>query len=68
MPKLTLRAAQAEARLFGCTLIHHDGEYKVRVKGSPVGEGYFTNDLDDALTTARIMSEPDDRVRQALGN
>jgi hypothetical protein len=27
------------------------GEYVVRVKGSPVGFGYFTTQLDDALAT-----------------
>lgn len=33
------------------------GEYLVRVKGSPAGEGYFANDLPDAFATGRRMAE-----------
>lgn len=33
------------------------GEYLVRIKGSPNGEGYFTDDLADAVGTGQLMAE-----------
>lgn len=49
---MTLRQAQAQVRSFGATLRHQDGEYTVRYKGAE----YFTNDLNDAVATARRMT------------
>jgi hypothetical protein len=32
------------------------GEYLVRIKGSPKGEGYYTTDLEDAYNTGELMA------------
>lgn len=60
---MTLKTAKAELAAVGCTISKTDGEYKVRLKGSPVGHGYFTTDLDDAVATGRHMAN--EEVRRA---
>lgn len=55
---VTLAAALIELRQLGVTIRRVDGEYRVRVIGTPAGEGYFTTDLTDALETGRRMGSP----------
>lgn len=58
---MKLRDAQKACRELGFTLVHDkwDGEYAVYLKG----EGkdwpatHFTNDIDDAVSTAQAMHE-----------
>jgi hypothetical protein len=56
--KLTFSQVQKLLAEKGCT-ISNTGyeEYKVRVKGSPKGQGYFATDLEDALATGLVMAE-----------
>lgn len=56
MSKLTIAKVRAALALNGATIRKADGEYCVRVKGSPVGHGSFTNDLTDALHTGIDMA------------
>lgn len=55
--KLTLRQAQAEVRAMGLRLISNPeyNEYIVRVPGRSQAD-YFTNDLQDAVDSARTMA------------
>jgi hypothetical protein len=55
---LTLAAALIELRQLGVSIKKVEGEYRVRVIGTPAGEGYFTTDLADALETGRRMGTP----------
>ncbi len=57
-PSGALHEAQQEARALGYTLSKsHDGEYSVKPVGARGDVGtYFTNDLADAIGTARIMA------------
>lgn len=54
--KLTIK--QAKLQMPSGFVLSKDqaGEYVVRQRGSPAGEGYFTNDLRDAVDTAKDMS------------
>ncbi len=54
---MTLRFdfVKSELASLGMTITRKDGEFKVRIKGSPAGNGYFTTDLQDALDTGRAM-------------
>jgi len=55
--QLTLRQAQAEVRSMGLRLISNPefNEYIVRIPGRPQAD-YFTDDLQDAVDTARAMA------------
>jgi hypothetical protein len=56
--KLTLKSVRDELSALGVTIARGYGnEWKVRIKGSPNGHGYFTSDLDDALATGKLMAE-----------
>jgi hypothetical protein len=55
--QLTIKSVQAEFKSLGLTLSKTVyGEFKVRLKDSPKGEGYFTDDLNDAYSTGLAMS------------
>ncbi len=58
---MTLRFdfVKSELASLGMTITRKDGEFKVRRKGAPNGEGYFTTDLNDALDTGREMAKTD---------
>lgn len=51
---MTLAKARDIVKGYGFRLVKVDGEYQVRVPGKPDAT-YFTDDLDDALWTARAM-------------
>lgn len=54
--KLTFNQAQKELNEIGVALTKDPyGEYWVRVKGSPPGNGYPTPDLMDAYETGKQM-------------
>lgn len=56
--KLTLKRAKAILSPLGVTISRTPfEEYKVRIKGSPVGHGSFHTDLSDAISTGRLMAE-----------
>ena len=48
-PFFSFKGARVILAAFGCTLSNKDGEYKVRIKGSKRGMGYYTDDIDDAV-------------------
>lgn len=50
----TLKQAQAVVRALGMTLRKVDGEYQVTVAPRQV---YYTDDIDDAVGTARLEYE-----------
>jgi hypothetical protein len=55
--KLTLKTVRAELAQIGVTISRTPhGEYKVRLKDSPKGHGYFTTDLQDAFETGKFMA------------
>lgn len=54
----TLKSAKAQLAPLGVTLAKlYGNEYRVRLKGAPAGEGYFTDDLDDAIATGKEMAK-----------
>ena len=55
----TLKEAMATVRNYGFTLVKRDGEYIVKPAGQNIDHphSYFTNDLEDAVGTARLMAE-----------
>jgi len=53
--KRTLKDSQAELREIGMVLTKKDGEYRVNFKGGREETSYYTNDLDDAVGTAKAM-------------
>lgn len=56
--KLTFRSAREYVRHLGMTLVKTEGDdYRVRFIGDPPGYGYFTDDLEDAVRTAKAMFE-----------
>jgi hypothetical protein len=55
--RLTIAAVTAELRAIGVTIRHHDGEYRVNLKGGSPASEYFTDDLADALGTGRDMAK-----------
>jgi hypothetical protein len=59
MKNLTLKAAKQQLAAVGCTIAKCGYDYVVRVKGSPAGEGYHTDGLEDAVATGRAMANRD---------
>lgn len=60
--KLTQKNVRAVLALASVAFSRIPGEdYRVRVKGSPEGHGYFTTDLRDALDTGLAMARPGER-------
>ncbi len=58
--KLTLKSVRSELAKVNVTVrktIPGCSEMVVRLKGSPAGHGYFTNDLSDALATGKEMAK-----------
>ncbi len=55
---MTLADAKKEVAELGLTLMKRDGEYIVKPRGGRIDDprSYFTDDLDDALGTARHMA------------
>ncbi len=57
--KMTLKAAKAELKQIGFTLTKLDGEYRVKsATDKTPGAGYFTDDLADAVSTAKARVQP----------
>ena len=55
--KLTFKSVRAALALDFVTIRKDNGgEYLIRIKGSPKGEGYFTSSLQDALDTGHMIS------------
>lgn len=55
--KQSFGEARAEARTLGCSLRRKDGEYRVNFLHGDEATAYYTDDLQDALGTARLMAE-----------
>lgn len=53
--KLTVKAVMAMCRAIGCAARFTDGEWRINIKGAPEARAYYTNDHEDALSTARSM-------------
>lgn len=55
---MTLAEAKARVRALGFTLVKRDGEYIVKPAGGRIDDpaSYFTNDIIDAVQTARAMA------------
>jgi hypothetical protein len=63
--KLTFKRVKQELSLFGITICRtgYGKELKVRIKNSPVGHGYFTTELDDALSTGLHMAKTGNTIQ-----
>jgi len=63
--KLTLNSVRVELATVGVTIrkIGYGDEIRVRIKNSPVGYGYFTNDLVDALLTGLDMAKTGNSIQ-----
>jgi hypothetical protein len=55
---LTLKSVKTQLAVYGVTIrkTGFDSELIVKIGGSPKSEGYFTNDLNDALSTGLLMA------------
>lgn len=53
---MSLLAARERLKRCGCTITKTDGEYRVNVKGGMEATAYYTNDIDDAVSTAERMA------------
>lgn len=60
---MTLKLAKQRLAAVGCTISKRDGEYCVRFAGAKPGDGsgYFTNDINDAVSTGVMQSSIADR-------
>lgn len=57
--KLTQKEAFRQIRKMGCSVRKDlSGDYVVTLKGTSAATGYYTNDLEDAVQTARHMAGP----------
>lgn len=55
---MTLKQAKATCREYGCTFRKTDcGEYRVNLIGGTEAQAAYTDDLDDAIGTAKLMAE-----------
>ena len=54
--RFSLAAAKREAAQVGCTLTLTDSEYRVNLVGCSELTAYYTNDLNDAVGTARAFA------------
>jgi hypothetical protein len=63
MSNLTLSAVRVMLRAVGISIVKQWGdEYRVYIRGTRVPSlGYFTNDLEDALTTGMHMARERDK-------
>jgi hypothetical protein len=62
--KLTLSSVRATLAPLGLTIRKTPhAEFLVRIKGSPAGHGYFTNDLQDALDTGKHMAKTGNSIQ-----
>ena len=64
---MTLQTAKNQLRDFGMSVNVRDGEYRVNFLGGKEETAYYTNDLEDAVDTGRLMfqarnSEADHRA------
>jgi hypothetical protein len=53
---MTLSDAKKIVAAVGCTLSKSDGEYRVNLRGHGEATAYYTNDLQDAVNTAKTMA------------
>jgi hypothetical protein len=52
----TIALAKETLRDFGVALTHDDGEFRVNKRGGREATAYYTNDLDDAVSTGIAMA------------
>jgi hypothetical protein len=52
---MTIKEAKEEIVNCGCTLRVEDGEYRVNYRYGKEATAYYTNNLNDAVKTARSM-------------
>jgi hypothetical protein len=63
--RMTIKEARAICRQYGCTLTSRPcyHEYRVNLIGGKEASAYYTNDLHDAIATARMMNTVN-RIRE----
>jgi hypothetical protein len=54
---MNLLEAKRELRACGMTIRRRDGEYRVNFVGDCEALAYYTNDIEDAVATAKLMAE-----------
>jgi len=58
---MTISQAKAVARTHGYTLRKNDDEYRLNIRGGDEATAYYTDDLDEAIST--MLWEIDNPVR-----
>lgn len=53
---MTIKQATFELRQIGVTLRKQDGEYRVNAKGASEVHAYYTDDINDAVATGRLLT------------
>lgn len=63
---MTIKQAKDELASLGISLRKTEfGEFRVNFRGDPEGGAYYTNDLDDAVTTGYAMAAMEGRGQRA---
>jgi hypothetical protein len=69
MPTKSIKTAAALLRANGVFLRRDSsGEFVVRLANAKLGEGYFTDNLDDAVQTGLAMADERDAAEAAARN
>lgn len=66
MEPMTFEAARDAIRTIGCSLRLKGGEYRVNFFGGKEETAYYTNDLSDAIETAKAMIDRKKWLTQVL--
>ena len=57
MKKITLKDAKELLRAYALTINKKDDEYRVNYLGGKEETAYYTDDIEDAIATGKMMAE-----------
>lgn len=53
---MTMKQAREKIAPHNLVLKHEDGEYRINIRNGREATAYYTNDLDDAVSTGIVMA------------
>ena len=63
---MTIKQAKEELKALDMTLRKRDGEYRVNFREGNEDSSYYTDDINDAVATAKHMRKAKDESQQRL--